>query len=242
MIGLGTIINALAIIAGGLCGMLFGKKIKDQLQTSMIMACGVCTLFIGISGTLVEMFSITDNGKITSTGTMMDIICMVLGGLIGELLKLEDHLEGFGEWLKVKTKSEKDNSFVNAFVTASLTVSIGAMAIVGSIQDGLMGDYSILAAKAMLDFIIIIVFTASLGKGAMFSAIPVFILQGTVTLLARLFEPLMTPNALSNLSLTGSILIFCVGINLVWGKKIRVANFLPTIVLAVIWSFLPIKF
>ena len=114
------------------------------------------------------------------------------------------------------------------------------MAIVGAIQDGLEGDYSILATKAILDLIIIMVMTASMGKGCLFSAIPVAVLQGGVTLLAGLLRPVMTEAALSNISLVGSVLIFCVGINLVWGKKVRVANLLPAVVLAVIAAFLPI--
>lgn len=121
-------------------------------------------------------------------------------------------------------------------MTASLTVCIGAMAVVGSIQDGISGDYSVLAAKAVLDLIIILVMTAAMGKGCIFSAIPVFLFQGTITLLSRFIEPVMTSAALSNLSLTGNILIFCVGVNLVWGKKIKVANLLPTIVIAVVWA------
>ncbi|MBQ1366953.1 MAG: DUF554 domain-containing protein, partial [Firmicutes bacterium] len=133
----------------------------------------------------------------------------------------------------------KDADFVNAFVTTSLTVCIGAMAIVGSIQDGILGDYSTLAVKSVLDFVILIVLTSSLGKGSIFSAIPVFLLQGGMTLLARLISPIFTDTAIANISLIGSILIFCVGINLVWGKKIRVANMLPALVLAVIAAFLP---
>ena len=132
---------------------------------------------------------------------------------------------------------EKEANFVDAFVTASLTVCIGAMAIVGAIQDGIFGDYSILATKAVLDLIIILVMTGALGKGCAFSAIPVAILQGTVTLLARFIKPIMTEPALANLSMVGSILIFCVGVNLVWGKKVRVANLLPAIVIAVIMAF-----
>lgn len=240
MFGLGTIINTAAIVTGGICGFLFGNRLKERYQNTMVLGCGVVTLFLGISGTLKEMLVVSANGSIETKGAMMAIICMVLGGIVGEFFRIEDRLEGFGEWLKQKTKSENDNSFVDAFVTASLTVCIGAMAIVGSIQDGLTGDYSTLAAKAVLDFIIIIVFTASLGKGAIFSAIPVFVLQGSVTVLAKLLEPIMTETALSNLSLTGSILIFCVGINLVWGKKVPVANLLPAIIFAVIWAFLPI--
>ena len=113
------------------------------------------------------------------------------------------------------------------------------MAIVGSIQDGIKGDYSILATKAVLDLIIIMVMTCSLGKGCIFSAIPVAVLQGSVTALATLLRPVMTVQAQSNLSMIGSILIFCVGINLVWDKRIRVANLLPAVVLAVIAAFLP---
>ena len=114
------------------------------------------------------------------------------------------------------------------------------MAIVGSIQDGIAGDYSILATKAILDLIIIMVMSCSLGRGAVFSAIPVALFQGSITLLAGLVRPLMTEAALSNLSLVGNVLIFCVGINLLSGKKIKVANLLPAIVFAVIAAFLPI--
>ena len=126
---------------------------------------------------------------------------------------------------------------MDGFVSASLTVSIGAMAIVGSIQDGIAGDHSTLALKAVLDMVIVCVMSASLGKGCIFAAIPVGVLQGTVTLLARAIQPVMTEKALSNLSLTGSILIFCVGINLLWEKKLKVANMLPSIVIAVVFAF-----
>ena len=134
----------------------------------------------------------------------------------------------------------EDKEFVNAFVTASLTVCIGAMAIVGSIQDGILGDYSILATKAVLDLIIITVMSCSLGRGAVFSAIPVAVFQGSITTLAGLLRPVMTEAALANLSLVGNVLIFCVGINLVWGKKVKVANLLPAIAVAVAAAFLPV--
>ena len=168
---------------------------------------------------------------------MWIILCITIGALIGELLNFEDRIEGFGQWLKIKTGSAKDKQFVNAFVTTSLTVCIGAMAVVGAIEDGIRADHSILFTKATLDFIIVMVMTSSMGKGCIFSAIPVAVFQGGVTLLARLMQPLMTPAAQASLSLTGSMLIFCVGINLVWEKKIRVANLLPALVLAVAFSF-----
>ena len=237
MYGLGTIINTGAIVAGGLAGILFGRFLKENVQDTLSKCCGVSTLMIGIAGALEKMLTV-ENGAISSGGSMLLVLCLTVGGVIGEFLNLEGAFEAFGRWLKEKTGNAKDKGFVNAFVTASLTVCIGAMAIVGSIQDGLTGDYSVLATKAVLDFIIIMVMSCSLGPGAAFSAIPVAILQGSVTALAGLVRPVMTEAALNNLSLVGSVLIFCVGINLLWGKKIRVANLLPAIVLAVAAAFL----
>ena len=237
MYGWGTIINTGAIVAGGLAGILFGRFLKENVQDTLSKCCGVSTLMIGIAGALEKMLTM-ENGAISGGGSMLLVLCLTVGGVIGELLNLEGAFECFGRWLKEKTGNAKDKGFVNAFVTASLTVCIGAMAIVGSIQDGLTGDYSVLATKAVLDFIIIMVMSCSLGPGAAFSAIPVAILQGSVTALAGLVRPVMTEAALNNLSLVGSVLIFCVGINLLWGKKIRVANLLPAIVLAVAAAFL----
>ena len=239
MYGLGTIMNTAAIVAGGAGGALFGRFLKENVQDTLTRVCGVSTLFIAITGALEQMLTI-ENGAIVSGGAMLVILCLTIGAVIGELLNLEGAFERFGEWLKRKTGNAKDKRFVDAFVTASLTVCIGAMAIVGSIEDGITGDYSILATKAVLDFIIIMVMSCSMGRGAVFSAIPVAILQGSITALAGLVRPLMTEAALNNLSMVGNVLIFCVGINLVWGKKVRVANLLPAIVIAVIAAFLPI--
>ena len=237
MIGLGTVINTLAIILGGLGGLLFGRFLKESVQDALCKACGVSTLFLGIAGALEGMLTVEGTG-VVSGGAMLVIGCIALGSLIGGLLNLEDGMERFGQWLKIKTGNARDARFVDAFVTASLTVCIGAMSIVGSIQDGIKGDYSILAAKAVLDFIIVMVMTCSMGKGCIFSAIPVAIFQGSITALAGFVKPLMTDAALSNLSMIGSILIFCVGVNLVWGKKIQVANMLPAVVLAVAAAFM----
>ena len=237
MIGLGTIINSVGIVLGGITGLLFGRFLKERFQDTLNMACGVSVLFIGIAGAMEGMLQIRDGG-LSSGQALMVVICLALGALIGEAIDIESRFETFGEWLKRKTGNAKDRNFVDGFVTASLTVSIGAMAIVGAIQDGISHDWSILATKCIIDFVIILVMTCSLGKGCLFSAIPVFVFEGAMTLLAALIRPLMTEAALANLSLIGSILIFCVGLNLVWGKKVRVANLLPSIVLAVIAAFL----
>lgn len=239
MPGLGTIVNAAAIILGGLAGLLFGKLIKLRVQETIMMACGVCVIFLGIAGAMEKMLTSSADGMLSSGGTMMLIASVVLGGLVGSLLNIEGAMERFGTWLRKVTHSEGDGGFVDGFVTASLTVCIGAMAVVGSIQDGILGDHSTLFAKAVLDMVIIVVMTAGSGKGCIFSAIPVAVFQGTITALSRLLEPIMTPAALNNLSLVGSVLIFCVGVNLVWGKKIRVADMLPSLVFAVACAYLP---
>ncbi|MCD8369302.1 MAG: DUF554 domain-containing protein [Clostridiales bacterium] len=238
MPGLGTIINVVAVMLGGFAGLLFGRVMAKRYQDTLMQANAVCVMFIGIAGAMQQILKISD-GTLTSSGTMMMIGSYALGALTGEWINLELRMEQFGEWLKVKTRNERDMAFVDAFVSTSLTVCIGAMAVVGAIQDGINGDYTILAAKAVLDLIIVMVMTASMGKGCIFSAIPIALFQGSITVLARLIQPVMTQQALSNLSLTGSILIFCVGVNLLWGKRIRVANLLPTIVFAVLWAFLP---
>ncbi|MDD7612026.1 MAG: DUF554 domain-containing protein [Spirochaetales bacterium] len=238
MIGLGTIINSVAIIAGGLIGHFSGKLFKEENQDSLTKVCGISVLFIAISDAMQGMLNI-DSGKILSGKAMLIVLTLSIGTIIGELCGIERGFEHFGGWLKIKTGNGNDNQFVNAFVTASLTVCIGAMAIVGAIQDGINGDFSTLAVKSVLDLIIIAVMTSSLGKGCVFSAIPVFVFEGLITLLAHLISPLMTELAISYLSLVGSILIFCVGVNLVWGKKIRVANMLPAVILAVIAAYLP---
>ena len=174
--------------------------------------------------------------------SMLVVLCIAIGTVIGELLCIENRFEQFGQWLKNKTGNSGDAGFVDDFVNASLTVSIGAMAIVGAIQDGLLNNYSTLAVKSVLDFIIIAVMTASTGKGCAFSAIPVFVFEGSITLLARLISPVMTETAVAYLSLIGAVLIFCIGVNLVWGKKINVANMLPAVLLAVFAAYLPWKF
>ena len=239
MFGLGTIINTGAIIVGGLIGLAAGKGIKAEKQQAFETACGVSVMFLGIAGAMEGMLSL-EEGALKAGRSMFVVLCLLLGAVLGELIDLEGLLERFGEWLKRKTGSSKDVRFVEGFLTTSFTVCIGAMAVIGSLQDGISGDFSLLATKSILDFIIVIVMTGTMGKGCIFSAIPVFVLQGSITLLARFLAPLITDAATVNLSLVGNVLIFCVGLNLVWGKKVRVANLLPAILLAVAAAYLPL--
>ena len=237
MRGMGTIANVLAIIIGGSLGLFCKNLLKDRYQETIMKATGIATMFLALSGTLSKMFVIQQEG-IQTTGSMNVILSLVIGALIGEMIDIDHLFEKFGNWLKLKTKSQGDHQFVNAFVTASLTVCIGAMAIMGAIQDGIYANPSILFAKAVLDFVIILVMSSSMGKGCFFAFIPVAFLQGTLTALSVGLAQFMTTSLLNHLDMVGNILIFCVGINLIWPRTIRVANLLPALVVAVVLSFL----
>lgn len=238
MTGLGTLVNIFAIVIGGILGTIFGKRLTVNHQKSLISACGLCVIFIGIAGCLEQMFRIKD-GAISTSGVLVVVLSYAVGTLLGTTFDLEGKIEKLGEFLKNKANRNNDGNFVTAFVISSLTVCIGAMAVVGAVQDGIHNDVSILVAKSILDFVIIFILTASLGIGCAFSAIPVGLFQGSITLLAVLIEPVLTAKALGYLSMTGSMLIFCVGINLVFGKKIEVANMLPALLVAVLFAYLP---
>ena len=238
MYGLGTLINAAAIVLGGLLGLLFGKLITDNIRDMLCKVSGISVMFIGIAGALKGMLSIGEGGKLIAGGEMLVVGCLCLGGLVGEIIDIEGGLERFGAWLRKKTGSDGDGGFVDGFLTCTFTICIGAMAIVGSINDALYGDLSILITKAVLDLIMVMILAASMGKGPIFSVIPVVILQGSVTALALLISPIMTDLALSNLATIGSILVFCVGVNLVFDKRVKVANLLPAIVFAVVAAFI----
>ena len=165
---------------------------------------------------------------------MLLIFSLVIGSLIGEAINIEKRMESVGEKVKRLVKMKNDNRFVDGFVTASLIICVGAMAIVGSVEDGLTGDSSMLVAKSMLDFVIITVLTATYGIGAAFSAIPLFVYQGGITLIAALFGSIISQTLIGELSFVGSALIFGVGVNLLREKSFKVANMLPALLIPVV--------
>ena len=238
MIGIGTVVNVLAIVAGGLVGLLLRGGMKEHYQTAIIKAMGLATIFIGATGALPGLIRVENNAivGVSIKETLGMILAFALGPLMGEFLDFDGKLERLGAWLKEKASRWEDSQFIQGFVTASLTVCIGAMAIVGSIQDGLAGDPSTLFTKSILDFIIVIIFASTYGKGAIFSALPVGVLQGSVTLCAGLLAPVFSPAVIANLSFLGSMLIFCVGANLAFNAKFRVANMLPVLVVGALYT------
>ncbi|HJA93554.1 MAG TPA: DUF554 domain-containing protein [Candidatus Eisenbergiella merdipullorum] len=231
MKGIGTIINVAAVLLGGGAGMLLKGGLKERYQQILMQALGVCTLFIGLAGTLQAMLQIHGN-SLESAGSMLLIASLVIGSLLGEWIDIEKWMEHFGVWLRKIFGGKNDNQFVEGFVSASLVICIGAMAIVGALEDGLRGDPSMLTAKAVLDGVIVLVFASAYGKGALFSAIPVGLWQGSITLFAGFLEPFLTDGAISDISFVGNVLIFCVGVNLAFGKKFRVGNMLPALLIA----------
>lgn len=239
MPGLGTLINMVAIVVGGLAGMFVGERMSTHMREALLKANGVVVLFIGISGAVAGMLT-ESGGTFGTQHTMLVVVCIVLGTLIGEAFGFDAWVTRFGEWLKAKTGNASDVSFVDGFVTASMTVAVGAMAVVGAVDDALLGDISVLCTKAILDCVIVLSMACTLGRGCVFSALSVGAVQGSVTALALLAGPFFTDTALAYLSLVGSVVIFCVGVNLVWGNRIAVLNMLPALVLAPLCAYLPI--
>lgn len=247
LVGLGTLVNVGAIVIGGILGMYSGKLLKERYQETIIKTIGFAVIFMGAGSVMANMLkvSITETGDgytagLDTGGIIMMVISLALGALLGEIIDLEGKFDSFGAWLKEKSGSSNDSKFIDAFVTSTLTVCVGAMAIIGSLEDGISGDHTTLFAKALLDAIIIFIMSASMGKGCIFSAIPVAIWQGIFTLFAFVIGSVLPSEAIANISYVGNILIACVGVNLVWPKTIRVANVLPSLIFAVIFTFSPV--
>ena len=233
MIGLGTIINTAAVVLGGLVGILLKNGIAKRFEKGLMQALGLSTMFIGVGGVLKYML-VVESGSISTRGTMLLIFSLVIGALLGQLLDIESKMEVLGVRLKALAKVKNDNRFVEGFVTTSLIICVGAMAIVGAMEDGLTGDCSMLVTKSLLDFVLVVILTSAYGIGSAFSAIPIFIYQGSITLIAALFGSVISDGLIAELSFIGNALIFCVGVNLVREKTFCVANMLPSLLIPIL--------
>lgn len=218
---IGTLVNTVAILVGGTCGCLFKKALPAWLGEAIMKALGLCVLYLGITGIL-------EDGAF-----LVVILSMVLGVLVGELLKLDDHINAFGRWIekKVSRGKEGDSSIANGFVTASLLFCVGAMAILGPLQDGLTGDSSTLFVKSLLDGVSSIVFASTLGVGVLFSAGAVLVYQGVIALLAVWISPYLIENTylLAQINVVGSLLIMALALNMLGLTKLKVMNMVPAL-------------
>lgn len=234
MTGLGTIVNMAAILIGSGIGLFLKNGIPKRLQTTISGAVGLCVVFVGITGAIKGLMSVSGT-TFETKDTLVVVICMAVGAAIGEWLDLEQKMENLGDWVKSKLpKGASTSNFTEAFVSTSLVFCVGAMAIVGSIEDGLNHDCTMLFTKAVMDGVLSVVFAASMGIGVAFSMFPIGIYQGGITLLAGLVKPYLTDLMIGRLSCIGSILIFALGLNLTIGTKIKIANMLPAVFLPVI--------
>ncbi len=239
MPGVGTLIDMSGIIAGGATALAFGRLFSEQMKNMMMTVCGLSVFVIGITGIMQGMLTVS-GGSISVNGSIPLLISLVAGTVIGEALGIERGINRLGALLQKQVKQDDGEGFTDGFVKASMVVGIGAMAVMGPIMEGLYGDHSMLIAKALFDFVIIMVLTVPYGKGCLFASLPVGVLQGSLTLIACQAKALLTDAALASLTTTGSIMIMCLGINLIWNKEIRVANMLPMVIIGVILSYIPI--
>ncbi|WP_291235585.1 DUF554 domain-containing protein [Frisingicoccus sp.] len=217
---LGVFVNVATVFIGSLVGLLLKKGIPDKVTGALMAGIGLCTIYIGISGAL--------NGE----NTLVLILSMAIGTIIGTLLDIDGQLNRLAAYVESKFKQENGQvTVVEGFVTASLLFCVGAMTIVGSLQAGLTGDCEMLFTKATLDLISSCVLAASLGIGVMLSDIFVFVFQGGLVLLARVIAPFLTDYAIHEMTCAGSVLIIALGLNLIGVTKIKVANYLPVLLI-----------
>lgn len=220
----GTIVNVIAVILGSSVGLILKKGIPQRFSDSVMKAVALCVIYIGIDGCL------------QGEKTLVTIISMVLGVIIGEALRLDDRINNLGKKLeeKVSKNKETEGNIAKGFVTASLLFCVGAMTIVGSLESGISGNHEILFSKSLLDFISSIIFTASLGIGVMFSAIFVFVYQGAITLLAQFIGPYLGDVVIAEMTCAGSLLIIALGINMLGITKLKVMNYIPAVFLPIV--------
>ncbi|MGN0444367.1 MAG: DUF554 domain-containing protein [Acutalibacteraceae bacterium] len=232
---MGTLINTALVLLGGAIGLVFKKAISENMEYSIHKATGVAVLVIGLAGVMTNVLSVDESGKLSSSGELMLVISLALGTFIGELLRLDDRLNSGCKKIEEKFKM---SNFSSGFITATMIYCIGAMAIVGAINDGLLHDSSTLITKGIIDGITSIVLAASLGYGVLLSAVPVFLYQGAITLLASSLQNVLKGELLTNICIVGYALVMCIGINFLYNskKQIKTVNMLPSLLVPVIYA------
>lgn len=220
-----AIVNAVVVILGGLLGLLLGGRLREEHTKTIVNGLGICTIVIGITS------------AIATANILIVIICLVLGTIVGEVLKIEQRLDNLGDWLKSKVAKNGGGRFTEGFVTASLLFCVGSMAIMGSFDAGLRGDYNTIFAKSALDAVMAVTFAATMGVGVLFSSAAVLVYQGTLTLLAGLVEPYLSAPVIVEMSAVGGIMLIGTGINIMGlsRERVKVGNMLPAIVLPILW-------
>lgn len=230
----GTIVNCAAVLAGSAIGLIFKKGIKESYTESINKSLGLAVLIIGLNGVIANMFSVK-NGKIASSGELLLVVFLVIGTFTGELLKLDEHFTKFSN--KIDSKF-KNGGFSAGFISGTLIFNVGAMAVIGSINDGLSGDSSVLFVKSALDFTTSVILASTLGFGVIFTPITVLVYQGLITLLAGSLSDLLTGDLLGQICTVGYAIIMAIGFNFIFKNKFKTLNMLPAIVLPVVYHYI----
>jgi uncharacterized membrane protein YqgA involved in biofilm formation len=236
---IGTIVNVGGVLLGGVIGLLLKRGIPAHISNSITKAQGVAVLVIGLNGVLTAMLSVdVQTGRLHDSGALLLLISLVIGCAVGELLRIDDHLNSGAEKLERRFGA---SNLSKGFVTATLIFVVGAMGIVGALNDGLSGDHTVLFTKAMLDFVTAIVLTASLGAGVLLAAIPVLILQGAISLFASLIAPYVSEELIRLFGMVGYALVMMIGFNFLCNAKVKVANMLPALLLPILYYFVSLR-
>jgi len=228
----GVLFNGVAVLLSGLIGMFIKKGIPTSIEKSIKNSMGIVVVIIGLNGVLTNMITVRNNGTLQANGEILLVVSLAIGTLLGEILKLDDKFNGLSDKIENKFHIE---GFTNGFVTASSIYCIGAMAIIGSINSGLLGDHTVLITKSIIDFVVGIVLAASLGIGVMFSFIPVVLYQGSIALLAGLLNSVLVDELLAQICFVGYTIIACLGLNLMTNLKFKVINMIPSIFVPVVY-------
>lgn len=231
---LGTLVNAAAVAAGGCAGLALKRAVRRIDEDSIHKALGVAVLVLGLNGVISSMFTVNSDGTLTSSGELLLIVSLVLGVLAGEALRIDSRLNGLSGLVETKLHL---TGFAQSFVNGTLIYCVGAMAIIGALNDGLRGDASVLYVKSLLDGVSSVVLGATLGPGVIFAAVPVLVYQGGITLLAGALEPLLSGALLTQICGVGYCLVLCIGVNFLGVTKIKTANLLPALLVPVLWHF-----
>lgn len=236
MPGIGTIVNVILVMTGSIVGLLLKKAIPERLKASMVQALALATMTIGLTGLITASSAVKDGGKLSSNYIILMVLSMALGTFIGELINIDRHLDNMGQFFQRKFSAEKSSStFAQGFVTASLVFCVGSMSILGSLNDGILHDPTILITKSILDMIMSVVFASTLGIGVIFSTITIIVYQGLITLGASFLAPLLTETVIAQMSFVGSILIMGIGFNFLYEPKLKLANMLPAMFIPLVW-------
>ncbi|HOI85166.1 MAG TPA: DUF554 domain-containing protein [Acholeplasmataceae bacterium] len=235
---MGTLINAAAIIIATLLGVIFKKGLPERIQKGVMVSLGLGLAALSLGWFLKDFFTI-QNGDLLTSDDLLIIVSLVIGVMIGEWIDIEGRLNTWAEGIEKKYNLPP---LAKGFIAATLIFCVGAMAIVGSIQDGIYGDMTTLLIKSALDFVTAMILASVLGIGVIFSAISVLIYQGAITILAMFGADLMTPEIIRSLSMIGNILLIGIGINFMELKRIKVANMLPALLVPIIYHVILILF